>query len=87
MLLPLLMAVQCHTGDLLPHSSKQERGRKVPTCFLVHCRTVIGEPLWSARTRMVIPVRGLLTATSPSLPPDKIISPAARGGKGTRHVL
>lgn len=22
-LLPLLMAVQCHTGDLLPHSSKQ----------------------------------------------------------------
>lgn len=38
----------------------------------------MGEPLWSVRMRIVIPVRGLLTATSPSLAPDKIISPAGR---------
>lgn len=41
----------------------------------------MGEPLWSARTWMVIPVRGLLTATMPSLPPDKIISPVGREEK------
>lgn len=51
------------------------------TCFLMHWRTVIAEPLWSARMRMVIPVRGLLTATIPSLPPDKIISPVVKGEK------
>lgn len=47
----------------------------------------MGEPLWSARTRIVIPVRGLLTATSPSLPPDKIISPVGRGEKRMGHFL
>lgn len=57
------------------------------TCFLVHWRTVMGEPLWSARTWMVIPVRGLLTATIPSLPPDKIISPVGRGDKRMGHFL
>lgn len=36
---------------------------------------------------MVIPVRGLLTATSPSLPPDRIISPAGRGKKRTENFL
>lgn len=46
----------------------------------------MGEPLWSARMRIVIPVRGLLTATSPSLAPDKIISPAGRGKNRTLLV-
>lgn len=31
---------------------------------------------------MVIPVRGLLTATIPSLPPDKIISPVVKEENG-----
>lgn len=35
---------------------------------------------------MVIPVRGLLTATIPSLPPDKIISPVGKGKNGTLLV-
>lgn len=47
----------------------------------------MGEPLWSARMRIVIPVRGLLTATSPSLPPDKIISPVGRVEKRMGHFL
>lgn len=73
------------TGNSLPRSAGTQR--QVPTCFLMHWRTVIAEPLWSARMRTVIPVRGLLTATIPSLPPDKIISPVVKGEKRMGYFL
>lgn len=45
------------------------------TCLVVTSMLVMGAPLWSLMTRTVIPVVGLLTAISPSLPPDIIILP------------
>lgn len=45
------------------------------TCLVVTSILVMGAPLWSLMTRTVIPVVGLLTAISPSLPPDIIILP------------
>jgi len=38
---------------------------------------VSGAPCWSLITRTVIPVVLLLTAMSPSLPPDRIIRPTS----------
>ena len=45
------------------------------TCLLVTSILVMGAPLWSLITLTVMPVVGLLTAISPSLPPDIIIEP------------
>jgi hypothetical protein len=46
------------------------------TCLVVTSMLVMGAPLWSLMTRTVTPVVGLLTAISPSLPPEMIILPA-----------
>jgi hypothetical protein len=39
---------------------------------------VMAAPRWSVITRTVMPVLGLLTATNPSMPPDRIMPPVQK---------
>ena len=46
--------------------------------MLVMCIAVMGAPLWSLITLMVMPVVGELTAIRPSVPPDRTTCPAEK---------
>lgn len=65
-------------GYLLPHfarspfpASTLQMGHF--TSLLVLWMVEIGAPRWSLSTRKVIPVRSRLTATSPSLSPERMV--------------
>jgi len=59
------------------------------TCEFTHWMEVTAAPLWSLMTRIVAPVTGLLTATRPLLPAERITWPAGPRGvmSATGHSL